>query len=216
MSHTSDWPLDERMRVSARRPRRGRLSRSTWALVAAAFVTGVLLSAIAFSVGWRQQAQQGSSARAELAVANAKVRTLGTSLAAARHATAQAQAQLAAARKARTAAASAARTVSHDAASLAAGLVASGKSADSVSSGAASIGAGVDRLAGELKTLTSYLTTTPASQLDAGYIATQASYLAKQLDELKAARSDLAAAISDFNASAKKLADRAAVLSGRD
>jgi len=220
MSETTDWPLGETVRAPALRnrhaPARRPLPRAAWLLAAAGFVAGVLVSAAAFSIGWRHQAQHGSSTEAALAAATARSRALTASLAAARRSTASTQAQLAAARKARARAAASARAVSRQAAVLASAVVAAGRSGDSVSAGAGAVGAGVDRLAGELKTLTSYLTTTPTAQLDPGYVATQTAYLAKQLDELKASRSDLAGAVASFDAAAKKLSDRAATLSGRN
>jgi septal ring factor EnvC (AmiA/AmiB activator) len=219
MSDVTDWPLGERVRLPAPRQRRAPvrrrpLPRATWVLTGAAFVAGVLVSAAAFSIGWRHQAQHGSSTEAALAAATARSQTLRASLATARRDVSRTQAQLAAARKAKSAAEASALTVSREAATLASAIVAAGRSADSVSVGAGSVGSNLDKLAGELKTLTSYLTTTPTGQLDPGYIATQTAYLAKQLDELKAARSDLAAAIAGFGAGAKKLSDRAAALAG--
>lgn len=220
MSQTTDWPLAERVRNPPARHRRPvarrPLPRATWVLTVLAFACGAMVSAAVFSIGWRHQAQRGSSAQVALAAATAKTHGLTASLASARRATARAESQLAAARKARSEATKAAQAVSREAATLAAAVVASGRSADSVSVGAASVGANVDRLAGELKTLTSYLTATPASQLDPGYVATQTAYLSKQLDSLRASRSDLGAAVAGFDAAAKKLADRAATLSGRD
>lgn len=188
----------------------------TWVLALTAFACGALLSAVAFSIGWRHEAQRGSSAEAALAVATAKNHTLSASLDAARAATARTRAQLAAAQEAKAKATEAATAVSRNASSLATALVATGHSADSVSIGASALGANLDKLAGELKTLTSYLDTTPVAQLDAGYVSTQTTYLAKQLDRIGAERSDLSAAITTFDATAKKLADRAATLSGRN
>jgi hypothetical protein len=218
MSDTTDWPLGEGVRVPAVRlqpVQAGRsLPRLTWALAAAAFVTGVLVSAAAFSIGWRHQAQHGSSTEAALATATARSHALAGSLTASRRALVQARAQLAAAQKAKTDAVAASRTLSRETSGLATTLVGTGRSADSVAAGTSSVGATVDRVAGELKTLTTYLTTTPTAQLDPGYVATQSSYLAKQLDELKSARTDLAAAIADFEAETRKLADSAATLSG--
>lgn len=189
--------------------RRHGLPRLAWALVAAAFVCGALASAAGFSIGWRHQAERGSSAQAALARMTARNHTLSATLA-------RVKAELARARRERAAAAAAARRVSRESAALAAGLVATGRSADSVSAGTAAVGDSVDKLAGELKTLASYLTSTPTAQLDAGYVAAQAAYLSKQLDQLRAARSDLAAAIADFERGAKTLADRAVALAGRD
>lgn len=221
MSDSTDWPLGERLRVPApsparRTPSRHGWPRAAWVLVAAAFLCGLAVSAAAFSMGWRNQAQEGSSAQTALTAATAHVHRLGVSLAGARAKAARLETQLAAARDAKSAAQASAQTVAHEASTLASSLVTAGHSADSVSLGAASVGSNVDKLASELKTLTSYLTTTPTGQLDAGYVATQTAYLSKQLDALQAARSDLGSAISDFQAAAKKLADRAGALSGRN
>ncbi len=208
---SSEWPLGERLRAPARptRARRRPLPRVTWLLVAAAFLLGALLSAAAFSIGWRHASTQTSSLQGELDRATARNSRLAASLAAA-------QARAARATGAQAAAAKAATRVSREASTLATALVASGKSADSVSVGAAAVGSDLDRLAGELRTLTTYLSATPAAQLDPGYVATQTAYLAKQLDTLRGERSDLAAAIADFDSGAKSLADRASVLAGRD
>ena len=58
------------------------------------------------------------------------------------------------------------------------------------------------------------LTSTPAGQLDPGYISAQAAYLSKQLATLQAEQGDLSSAVSSFETSAKKLADRASALAG--
>jgi hypothetical protein len=223
MSEITDWPLGERLRgdaatrqLPAVAARRRSLPRGAWGLGAAGLVAGLLISAVAFSFGWRSQAQHGSSTQAALAAATARNHALAASLAGSRRQASRLRTQLGAARAAEIAATTAAHRVSRDAAALAAALVATGRSADSVSSGAGSVGVNVDRLAGELKTLTTYLSTTPTSQLDAGYVSAQTAYLAKQLDDLKAARSDLAAAVAGFDDGAKKLAERAAALSGRN
>jgi chromosome segregation ATPase len=221
MARTSDWPLSDTVRLPAsrtsapERPRRRR-PHAVWAIAAATFVCGALISAAAFSVGWRHQAQRGSSAEAALAVATARNHTLAASLDAARADATRSRAQAADARKAATSAKATADAVSREAATLAAAVVRTGRSADSVSVGAASLGANLDKLSSELKTLTSYLDTTPAGQLDAGYVASQTAYIAKQLDRLGSERSDLTAAVATFDAAAKKLADRAATLSGRN
>jgi len=214
MSEVPDWPLAERRRPLLQEPRRSSvkrrpLPRAAWALAAAAFLAGLAVSAAAFSMGWRSQAKTNESAQTQLAVARAHEQRLGATLA-------RTRTELAAARAAKAAAAKSAQAVSRDASTLASALVSTGKSAESVSLGAASVGTNVDRLASELKTLTTYLTTTPTSQLDAGFVATQTAYLTKQLGLLQSARSDLGAAVADFDSAAKRLSDRAAKLSGSD
>jgi hypothetical protein len=220
MARTSDWPLSEAVhlpaaRVPAQRRRRP-TARATWAVAAAAFVCGAALSAVGFSIGWRHQAERGSSAETALAAATARNHSLTASLAAARAATTRSRARASAALRDKAAATAAANAVAQEASSLATALVSSGRSADSVSVGAAALGANLDRLAGELKTLTSYLDSTPPSQLDPGYVGSQTAYLAKQLDRIASERSDLQSAVATFDAAAKKLADRAATLSGRN
>lgn len=222
---TDPWPLAERARHAApplhaptarRAVVRKPLPRAAWLLAAAAFLCGLAVSAGVFSLGWRNQAQRGSSADAALAAQTAKVHKLTASLTAARAASARLETRLAAAQKATKAARTSSQTVSSEASALATSLVTAGRSSSSVSLGAASVGDNVDKIAGELKTLNAYLTTTPAAQLDPGYVSTQTAYLTKQLSALQAARSDLSSAIADFDAAAKKLADRASTLSGRD
>jgi hypothetical protein len=206
---SSEWPLGERMHVSAQPLRaQRRLPRAAWLLAGAAFLLGALFSAAVFAIGWHRQAQVSSSTQAALAAATARNQRLASSLAAERERAAQA-------RRAETAATAAAAKVTREASRLASALAATGKSADSVSLGASALGSGLDKLAGELRTLTVYLSSTPTGQLDPGYVATQSAYLAKQLDRLRAERGDLAAAIAAFDSGAKALADRASVLSGR-
>ena len=211
------WPLlDERPRTDAgvrpqAKPRRR--PRPAWALAALAFVCGGLVSAAAFSVGWRHQAQRGSQAETALASATAHVHSLQGSLAAARRAEARTEARLAATRKSARASA---RTLSRAAAELAAQASDSAGAAAPVSSGAGTMTATAGRVARELKTLSDYLTTTPASQLDGGYVAAQIAYLTRQLDTLQKAGGSLGAAAATFEAAAKKLAASAGALSPRN
>ena len=215
---TTGWPSAERLpepparRAVVRKP----LPRAAWVLALAAFLCGVGVSAAAFSMGWRSQAQHGASAETALVAKTAQAQALTASLASARAATARLRSELAAAQQAKIAARASAQIVSREASALAASLATTGQSAVAVALDAASLGADVDRLSRELKTLTSYLTTTPASQLDPGYIATQVAYLTKQLTALQGARGDLGTAISAFQTAAKKLATEAGTLSGRD
>jgi uncharacterized phage infection (PIP) family protein YhgE len=207
---SSEWPLGEGVRTPARplRTRRRALPRVTWVLAAAAFLCGALVSAAALSVGWHHASTETSSVRGALDEAKARNQTLAASLAAARSYAAKS-------RRTEKAATAAAAKVSREAARLTTALAAARTSSGPVSSGAAALGSDLDRLAGELRTLDSYLGSTPTSQLDPGYVATQASYLAKQLDRLRAERSDLAAAIAQFDSGVKRLSDRAAALAGR-
>jgi hypothetical protein len=212
MARGTDWPLGEGIRVPARSApahRRRGLPRVAWVIALGAFACGALLSAAVFSIGWRHEAQRGTSAQTALAAATSRNHALTTSLT-------HTRAQLTAARSAQHAAAAQARTVSSEASGLAQQIVAAGRSADSVSLGASSLGGGLGRLAGELRTLSSYLLSTPSAQLDPGYVSTQAAYLSKQLDSLQAERDDLGSAVATFEASAKKLTDRASALGGRN
>jgi chromosome segregation ATPase len=217
MAQGTDWPIGEAIRAPARPlpaggvPARGRrgLPRVAWVLSAAAFACGALLSAAGFSVGWRHQAQRDSSTRAALAAATARNHALTASLE-------RTRAQLAATSSARASAEATTKAVSREASALATEVAAAGRSADSVSLGASALGGGLGRLASELRTLSSYLASTPAGQLDPGYVVAQAAYLSKQLDTLQAEQGDLGSAVSTFEASAKKLADRASVLAGRN
>src|SRR5205814_3408300 len=78
-SDTTRWPLlDERAPFATATPRirRRRLPRSAWLLTGLAFVCGGLVSAAAFSIGWRHQAQRDTAARTALAAATARTRGL--------------------------------------------------------------------------------------------------------------------------------------------
>jgi prefoldin subunit 5 len=208
---TTRWPLLEERAPFATastptpaKPRR--LTRSSWVLIVLAFICGGLVSAAAFSIGWRHQAQHDSATQAALAAATARVRalenrvtTLRTSLDTARRTAARERAT----EQALTAAGSRAAN--------AAG--ASSRAAGPVSSGAGTLTASASRIASELKTLDTYLTTTPAAQLDPGYVASQATYLDQQLTKLQANAGDLGDAIASFEASLRTLTRDARTLS---
>jgi hypothetical protein len=175
------WPLlNERTPFPSApvHPSRRRLPRSAWLLTALAFLCGGLVSAAAFSIGWRHQAQRDTVARAALAAATTRVNRLSASLAAARE-TIVHQRQTAAQ------ATATARATSRAAVSLATEAETAAKAADTVSSGANAIGATAARVSRELQTLLNYLTTTPSNQIDSGYIASQAAYLTRQLTALQ-------------------------------
>ena len=61
------------------------------------------------------------------------------------------------------------------------------------------------KIANELKTLTTYLTTTPPQQLDAGYIDSQAAYLARQVETLQSEGGTTSSAVASFDAAIRKL-----------
>lgn len=208
-SDTTRWPLLEerapfatasRTRPAQRRP------RPVWLITILAFLCGGLVSAAAFSIGWKHQAQRDTAARSALAAAtarthrlDAKVGALQTSLAKARAATARA-------------------TAAERALALAAAKVAGDEKATDaspISSGAATVSDAATRIASELKTLNSYLTTTSTGQLDPGYISSQTAYLAQQLTRLEGDASGLAAPVASFEAALRKLSRDANALSNR-
>jgi hypothetical protein len=202
------WPLlNERAPFVAapERSTRHRLPRSAWLLTALAFLCGGLVSAAAFSIGWRHQAQRDTVARAALATATAHVNRLSASLAAARGTVARERQNVARAT-------AAARATSRAAASLATQAASAGRSAGNVSRTAGAIGATASRISRELQTLLTYLTTTPSSQIDSGYIASQAAYLTRQLTVLKDSGAGVGSAAANLEATVRKLLRTAATL----
>jgi hypothetical protein len=89
---------------------------------------------------------------------------------------------------------------------------ASSSAASSISSGGGSLTAAAARIASELKTLDTYLATTPAGQLDPGYVASQAAYLAQQLTRLETDAGSLDTSITSFEAALRKLTRDATAL----
>ncbi len=216
-SDSTGWPLlDDRAPVARRaaRTRRQHRPRPAWLLAVLAFVCGGLVSAAGFSVGWRHQAQRGSAAEASLVQATAHVHALQASLAtahsdeaAARRAEKRAHSAAAAAEASARSLAAAAATVGRDAA-------ASRNDAGTISGEASGLTSSTAKLASELQTLETYLTTTPPRQLDAGYIASQTSYLTHRLSQLQTAGGTLGSAVATFEAAAQKLSRQASALSG--
>jgi hypothetical protein len=210
---TTRWPLLEERTpfVSAPAPAfssRRRLPRSAWLLTALAFLCGGLVSAAAFSIGWRHQAQRDTAARAALATATAHVNRLSASLATARETIAQE-------RRAEAQAAAAVQAVTHSAASLATQATSAGKTADTVSGDAAHIADAASRVSRELQTLLTYLTTTPSSQIDSGYIASQAAYLTRQLTALEDSGVAIGRSATTLQTAVKKLNRDAAAIAHR-
>ncbi|HZT52959.1 MAG TPA: hypothetical protein VE995_01095 [Gaiellaceae bacterium] len=212
---TTQWPLlDERTpfaqqtgRLAARRP-----PRSTWLLVALAFLCGGLVSAAGFAIGWRHQAQRGSEAEAALAAATAanhaltaRNHALAQALAAARDARGRALRERARAAAETRALLGAAAAVSRDASASTGAAAAVADRARAVTNGAA-------RLAGELKTLAAYLTGTPSGQLDPGYVASQTAYLSRQLVALEQTGGSVRDEVAALQAAAARLARAAAAL----
>jgi hypothetical protein len=205
------WPLlNERAPfATTAQGRRGRkLPRSVWLLTGLAFICGGLVSAAAFSIGWRHQAQRDTAAQTALAAATAhthrleqKVGVLQTSRNAAR----------AAAAAAATSEQSLARAAEH----VGAEATATGSSAASISSGAGSLSASSTRIVSELKTLDTYLTTTPVGQLDPGYIASQTAYLTQQLTRLQGNAGTLGSSVASLQAALRRLGRDAATLKTR-
>jgi hypothetical protein len=205
------WPvLSERgpFPQATRRARRRKLPRSAWSLIGLAFVCGGLVSAAGFSIGWRHQAQRNTAAETALTTATARVHALRASLDAALRAEARE-------RRAATAAAASAQALVGAAAKVGSDAAASSNAAASVSSGAGSLTTSASKLASELKTLESYLTTTPAAQLDAGYIASQTAYLTRQLTRLQTVGGSLGDSVASFQASIRKLTRGAAAVKSR-
>ena len=210
-SESGSWPLLEERApfATAGHSRRSRrLPRSAWVLTALAFLCGGLVSAAAFSIGWRHQAQRDTAARTALAAATARthrlegrITTLQTSLRSARAAAASATA-------AEKALARAGTRVGADA-------TASSGDGASISSGAGALTTAAMRIASELKTLDTYLTTTPTAQLDPGYIASQAAYLDRQLTRLQGAAGSLDSSVTSLEAGLRTLSRDARALKTR-
>jgi hypothetical protein len=210
-SETSRWPLlEERAPFATATPRRRgrRLPRSAWLLTGVAFLSGGLVSAAGFSIGWRHQAQRDTAARTALAAATARVHALESSLRAARNAAAREQRAAATAGAAERALVGAGARVADDAS-------ASNGAAGSISSGAGSLTAAAGRIASELKTLDTYLTTTPPGQLDPGYISSQAAYLAQQLTRLQKDAGNLGHSVTSFQTTVRRVARDADALKTR-
>lgn len=156
------------------------LPRIGWVLTLCAFLCGAMISAAVFSVGWKHEAQKGSSAETALAAATARTHALTGQLVAQR----TRSAALAATRNTLTSTNVALR---HDLAVARRSLAHTKQILAGVGAAAAPLGGDVDRLANELQSLTGYLASTPPGQLDAGYVQAQITYLTKTLTSFKAA-----------------------------
>ena len=215
-SHSTDtWPRADRvdehthvMRRAAQPARRTRSRWSVWVLTTLAFVCGALVSAAVFTIGWRHQTQQNAAAASALADATARIHTLSASLTTARTRVAQ-ERQIA------TQAQAALQSARASSATIAAQASAAQAGATSVSGNASSMASTAGKIANELRTLTTYLTTTPAQQLDAGYIASQAAYLLRQIDTLESAGGVTTTAAASFDAAIRKLAQLASALANQ-
>jgi hypothetical protein len=209
-STTDSWSgVDERTTVM-RAPRAARRTRAwpAWVLTTLAFVCGALVSAAVFTIGWRHQTQQNVAAQSALAEATARNHKLTASLAAARAAVAR-ELQLA------TQARASVRAARASSATIAAEAGAAQTGATSVSGNATTMAAAAGKIANELKTLTAYLTTTPAQQLDAGYIDSQTAYLTHQVDALQTEGGTITTAAASFDVAIRKLGRLASALAAQ-
>jgi len=206
--HSTDgWSGVDEPTTVMRAPRAARRTRAwpAWVLPTLAFICGALVSAAVFTIGWRHQTQQNAAVQSALAAATARSHKLADSLAAAR-ATVATDEQIATRARARLQAARA------SGATIAAQAGAAQTGATSVSSSATAMASASGKIASELKTLTTYLTTTPSGQLDAGYIESQTAYLARQVDALQSDGGTMTTAAANFNGAIQKLRRLASTL----
>lgn len=214
-SDSRDWPVLEERRALLRGPRpaaRPARARSAWLLAALAFVCGGLVSAAVFTIGWRHQAQRNTAAESALSAATVRNHRLSASLAAARQAV-ERDHRIAARRA--TEARNAASELARAAAAIGSETSAARAAAGPVAAGARTVSASAGKIANELRTLATYLSTTPSSQIDSGYVASQASYLERQLGQLQTNGADVASAVAGVQTAVDKLTGLAASLSGR-
>jgi hypothetical protein len=186
-----------------------------WLLTGLAFLCGGLVSAAGFSIGWRHQAQRNTDAESALATATARTHALERHVVALQGTLASARQAEARQHQAATAATASQQAVVSAAAKVGGDATATGNAGTSVSSGAGALTVTADRVANELKTLETYLTTTPTGQLDPGYIASQTGYLVRQLGKLQTAGGSLGASIGSFDAALRRLTRSAGALSTR-
>ena len=151
-----------------------------WFLVAAAFLCGGLLSAAGFAIGWKHEAQRGTSAESALVAATATTHSLRAQLASTR-------ASLAAAKTRSAELATTRRGLLKTKAQLLSELGVARQKLAAVAAASVPLGADLDRLTNELHALTSYVTATPSSQLDAGYLQAQIAYMTKTADGFSSA-----------------------------
>jgi prefoldin subunit 5 len=205
------WPvLKERVPLvqAPPRPSRRKLSRSAWLLTGLAFVCGGLVSAAAFSIGWRHQAQRDSAAQSALAAATARTHRLERRIGAL-------QTSLAGARSAAARANASEKALAQTGAKVSDGATTAIGNAASISTRAGSLTGAATRIGSELKTLDTYLTTTPTGQLDGGYIASQTTYLAQQLSRLQGNAGSLGSSVASFETALRRLSHDAAGLKTR-
>jgi hypothetical protein len=208
-SETRSWPLPEERgpfataapaRRAARKP-----ARSLWLLAGLAFLCGGLVSAAAFSIGWRHQAQHDSATQSALATATARTHRLERRIGALTASLDGARSSARDARAAAAAAAAAEQALARKGAKVGEEATVSGGDGNAIASGAGSLGTAAARAASELKTLDTYLTTTPTGQLDPGYIASQAAYLERQLTRLRGGAGTLGISVRSLRTTLRKL-----------
>ena len=212
---TTRWPLLEERApfATASRSRRTRKPpRSAWLLTGLAFLCGGLVSAAAFSVGWRHQAQRDTVAQTALAAATARTHRLEQSIGALRASLGRARGTAARANAAAAAAATAEKALVQTGATVAAEATVSSGDGNAIAAGAGSLITAAARITSELKTLNTYLTTTPAGQLDPGYVASQTAYLSRQLARLQADAGTLGSTVTSFESTLRKLSHDASGL----
>jgi chromosome segregation ATPase len=148
------------------------LPRVAWVLTISAFLCGGMISAAIFSVGWKHEAQKGSSAQSALAAADSRVNSLTAQLQDER----ARSASLATAQRALT---NTNGTLRHELAQVRKAIAHAKQVTNAVTLAAAPLSGDLDRVTSELRTLTGYLNSTPLGQLDAGYVQAQVAYLSK-------------------------------------
>jgi hypothetical protein len=173
-----------------------------------AFICGALVSAAVFTIGWRHQTQQNAAAESALANARARDHALSTSLATSR-------AKLARENRIAARALAAVQAARASGATIAAQSRAAETDATSVSGNVTSMAASAGKIASELTTLTTYLTTTPQQQLDAGYIDSQTSYLTRQVTALQSEGGTTTTAVASFDAAIQRLDHLASALAAQ-
>lgn len=157
-----------------------RAPKVMWFLVVAAFLCGGLLSAAGFAVGWKHEAQRGTSAESALVAATATTHSLRSQLASTR-------ASLSAARARSAELGATRRSLLKAKTQLLDELAAARRKVAAVAAASVPLSADLDRLTNELHALTSYVTATPTSQLDAGYLQAQIAYMTKTADGFSSA-----------------------------
>ena len=176
-----------------------------WLLTGLAFLCGGLVSAAAFSIGWRHQAQRDTAARSALAAATARIHRLEQRVGHLQESLVSARSSAATARASEAALAKAGTRLGSEAGATRA-------NAASISSQAGALGAATTRITGELKTLDTYLTTTPTAQLDPAYISSQTSFIVRRLTRLQASAGALGSSVASLDSALRRLGADAAAL----